>query len=173
MALPRRTPPKCIMSICFVPTVLTNNSDLLFSKVPKRFYKLNLLVKMMKNQLNIKLVFLICLTSLWHWTAEAQDSAGKCAVSVDMVLIGELCILGGLGVRGGYFRQDIRLHRLGETDDYTAKFKTYTDLLPITLATRPTKFSWIHFQFFVDISLLENSTTDEVSTYNIAIGHLI
>lgn len=109
---------------------------------------------------------IICFVFLYLGSVEAQTAGGSsaCAVSVDVAFIGEICVLGGLALRSGFDERQWEFNNPESTEGWgskTIQFKPKVSLAPIAIATKPTKLSWIHFQFFIDFSLYDTLTADD------------
>jgi hypothetical protein len=118
----------------------------------------------MKKTTQIVSCLAFCFVFLCLGSVRAQttggSSAGDCAVSVDMVLIGEVCILGGLGVRTG--EENLNWDVVENPGDIElVEFGLTNPLSTIIIATKPTKLSWVDFQFFIDYSLFNKLSEDD------------
>jgi hypothetical protein len=118
----------------------------------------------MKSLFQIIFCLIICVAILRLGSVDAQttgsSNSGNCAVSIDVAIIGEVCILGGLGIRAGEESLDWDFLEAQGSDKIT-EFNSRSALTPIIISTEPTKLSWIHLQFFIDFSLFNKISEDD------------
>ncbi len=112
----------------------------------------------------IQTIFALLLVLSWQSTAQSQTqsfSQDQCAVSVDIWLLGESCVMAGLKARYGEYMAVWTVND-AETGDSIAAVFLRNRLFPITIASRPTDFGWIEGQPYIDFSLVDRINTSSV-----------
>ncbi len=116
----------------------------------------------------IQTIIALLLVLSWQGTAQSQTqgfSPDQCAVSVDIWLLGESCVIAGLKARYGEY---VALWSIDDanTGDSIAAVLLRNRLFPITIASRPTDFGWIEGQPYIDFSLVDRISTSQVDLNN-------
>jgi len=109
---------------------------------------------------------LIMLSGFNPLKAQSSFSRDECAVSVDIWLLGESCVMAGLQARYGEYVSawSVDDEDLGESLAFILLRKR---LLPITIASRPTDFGWIEGQPYIDFSLVDKIDTSNLEQNSI------
>lgn len=109
-------------------------------------------------------IFALFLVISWQGTAQSQTqstSQVNCAVSVDIWLLGESCVIAGLKARYGEYMAVWSIDD-PNTGDSIATILLRNRLFPLTIASRPTDFGWIEGQPYIDFSLVDRINTNRV-----------
>ncbi len=106
----------------------------------------------------------LCLIIFMYGTAQAQTSSvssADCAVSVDIWLLGESCVIGGMKARYGEYLSAWEI-KDNDSSQTLAFILLRKRLFPITIASLPTDFGWIEGQPYIDFSLVDKIDTSNV-----------
>ena len=98
---------------------------------------------------------ILCLLLVISFSSTIKAATDDCAMSVDMWLIGESCIISGIKLQSAQTEALFYIHSGGGR---AAEFETQFTASPIGLASKPTELGWFYSRVFFDFTPMRSQT---------------